>query len=166
VRLRRPRLPLLSSLTGEPAGEEVATPAYWCRQLRDTVQFARGIERLGREGCQLRLEIGPGDTLTRLATACDLRPDAQHVPSLRPGEQGWPVLLDSLAALYLRGVEVDWRGFDAPYRRRRLPLPTYPFQRQRHWVDTAADGPVPGHPAGHPLLSRMLQPTEQPGDHR
>src|SRR5690606_2404578 len=95
-------------------------------------------------------------------------PDAEQgvwLSSLRPGRGEWETLLGSVAELYVRGVEVDWSGVDRPYRRRRVELPTYPFQRQRYWIDTAHRERRPaarraahasGVAAAHPLLGARL----------
>ncbi|MGH9242354.1 MAG: polyketide synthase dehydratase domain-containing protein, partial [Vicinamibacterales bacterium] len=83
-------------------------------------------------------------------------------PSLQRDRAAWPQLLETLAALWVRGVPVDWSGFDRPYGHRKVALPTYPFQRQRYWIDeTNADPPAPQRaeqaPNSSPLLGRLLQ---------
>jgi acyl transferase domain-containing protein len=82
------------------------------------------------------LEVGPipgqtwmrGGHLPRESTQC-------YLPTLNPGDEDWLVILNSLAELYIRGRDVDWMAFDRDYPRRRVPLPTYPFERQRYWID-------------------------------
>ena len=79
------------------------------------------------------------------------------MPSLRKGKEAWPTLLESLGQLYADGMEVDWAGFDAPYQRRLVALPTYAFQRQRYWVDVAQKGQGQEETdTGHPLLGTRL----------
>jgi acyl transferase domain-containing protein/acyl carrier protein len=145
--LHPPRVALVSNLSGELAGDEVTSPAYWARHLREPVRFAEGVRTLVREGHTLFLEVGPGGTLAQLGRACDDRPESKWLPSLRQDRDERAQLLESLAALHLEGVEVAWPALH-PAGARRLPLPTYPFERERHWLDVRPAPPV----AAHPLL--------------
>jgi amino acid adenylation domain-containing protein len=133
VTFAAPAVPWISNLTGEPMS---AAPdaGYWRRHCRDAVRFADGVDALAAHGCDVLIEIGPAPTLVRLAIQC--RPDAgfQALPLLSPGEDDWQVLLETMSALYVRGVNPDWSAFDRPYARRRVPLPGYPFQRTDHWI--------------------------------
>ena len=137
INLSPPKCPFVSTLTETWITEAEATdPHYWAQHLRHTVRFAQGLETLLAESDRIYLEIGPRQTLSALvrqqATSADV------IPSLHsPHEPGSDVafLLAALGRLWLAGVEVDWAGFYAHERRRRLPLPTYPFERQRYWID-------------------------------
>ena len=134
-----PRLKLISNVTGEIATDEIATPQYWCRHIRQPVRFAASMETLYQQGYQVFVEIGPKPILLGMARQCLLTELSGRggvwLPSLRPGGVDWQILLESLAKLYVRGVPVDWSAFDQDYSRRRVDLPTYPFQRQRYWVE-------------------------------
>ena len=88
--------------------------------------------------------------------------EVKWLPSLRKGKEAWPVLLESLGQLYAGGMQVDWEGFDAPYSRKRVALPTYAFQRQRYWVDEARKGRAEPARPGRWLLSGY--PLEVPGE--
>jgi acyl transferase domain-containing protein/acyl-CoA synthetase (AMP-forming)/AMP-acid ligase II/acyl carrier protein/SAM-dependent methyltransferase len=152
-----PTIPLVTNLTGEWADEDVATPEYWRRHIRQPVKFMAGMHSLNRQGVEIFIEIGPKPTLLGMGAHCLPLGQGIWLASLRQGAADWATLLDSLARLAVAGP-VDWAGFDRDYRRRRLPLPTYPFQRRRHWLDR----PVAQHPArvgsgGHPLLGRKLR---------
>ncbi|HEY6320525.1 MAG TPA: thioester reductase domain-containing protein, partial [Thermoanaerobaculia bacterium] len=168
IELRPPRLPYVSNVTGAwVTAEEATSPAHWCRQLCETVRFAVGLEALERESSTVLLEVGPGHGLAALA-----RQRAGGVPGRREtGEQEERVvlaslppayeaqddaafLLTTLGKLWLAGVAIDWPGGHAGERRRKLPLPTYPFQRQRFGLDLLAGGarsaprrPPPASPA-------------------
>ncbi|MFL9817595.1 SDR family NAD(P)-dependent oxidoreductase [Tolypothrix campylonemoides VB511288_2] len=133
-----PDITIISNLTGEPLTQEEISADYWCRHLRYPVQFAKSLKALHAEGYEVFVEIGPKPTLLGMGRNC--LPDKVGVwlPSLRPGQEDWQVLLQSLGELYVRGAEVDWSGFDWDCGR-RLQLPTYPFQRQRYWVESAAN---------------------------
>ncbi len=131
----RPQIDLISNLTGDFVGEEIATPEYWVRHVRQPVRFADGMERLRQEGVDILLEIGPKPTLLGMTET----PDQLALPSLREGQSDWAQMLQSLSRLYLHGAPVDWFGFDRGYSRRRVGLPTYPFQRQSYWIKVASD---------------------------
>jgi amino acid adenylation domain-containing protein len=140
VKLSPPRLPYLSNVTGTWIRPEEATdPQYWADHIRRAVRFADGAAELLREPNRVFLEVGPGNVLTTLVRQHPARKPAQAaLPSLRhPREtaEDSAFLLDTLARLWLAGAEIDWSGFYAHERRRRVPLPTYPFQRQRYWVE-------------------------------
>ncbi len=131
-----PRLGLVSTLTGSLATyEEISRPGYWRRQLREPVQFAAAVDRLLAEGCNSYLEIGPNPVLLGMARQhLAGRADGQlWLPSLRRDRSAWEQMLESLGALYARGVDPSWRGFYQDEPRRRLALPGYPFQRKSYW---------------------------------
>jgi acyl transferase domain-containing protein len=158
VRFSPPAIPVVSNVTGELAGDEIATPDYWRDHIRQPVRFQRGIQTLRDLGASSFLEIGPRPTLLAMGQACIGHDGLAWLPSLRPGRPDWTVMLESLRTLYLSGAGVDWRGFDQGYARNRVSLPTYPFQRQRYWTRRgAAQGPTPRpEPGVHPLLGHRL----------
>ncbi|HVF62225.1 MAG TPA: amino acid adenylation domain-containing protein [Thermoanaerobaculia bacterium] len=141
VRLRPPALPYLSNLTGAwITAAEATDPAYWVRHLRGTVRFADGLAALLAGGERLLLEVGPGRTLTTLATQHPARGRSTAIASLRRPRDPWPeraALLAAAGRLWLLGATLDWRGFQGDEKRRRVPLPTYPFERRRYWVERA-----------------------------
>ena len=134
-----PKVAIISSVTGRAVSpDEMSTAAYWRRQVRQPVRFQAVMETLaaaktGRP--TVVLEVGPGTTLAGLGQQCVTKPDWVWASSLRQGRGDWAQLLPSLGRLYVAGVDIDWAGFDAPYPRHRVPLPTYPFQRQSFWID-------------------------------
>jgi len=135
-----PRIGLISNVTGELATAEIATPEYWCRHARQPVRFAASMETLHQQGYEVFVEIGPKPTLLGMARQCLPMNTGVWLPSLRSERSDWQQLLQSLGELYVRGVPIDWLGFDRDYPRRRVALPTYPFQRQRYWFETAKNG--------------------------
>ncbi|HEX7183172.1 MAG TPA: amino acid adenylation domain-containing protein, partial [Thermoanaerobaculia bacterium] len=139
IRLAPPKIPLLSNLTGTWMEAEAATdPRYWSRHLRGTVRFGEAIEALWSEPGRVLLEIGPGQGLATLALQHPANPGGMAVSSLPHAQDGQPDqihLLGTLGKLWLAGVEIDWHGFYSDERRRRLPLPTYPFERKLFWID-------------------------------
>lgn len=159
-----PRIPLVANLTGQWADDQTyADPGYWMRHARRPVQFAAGMQTLAESGCDIFLEIGPHPTLIGMGQRCLAAESLRWLPSLRAGRDDWQTLLESLGELYVRGMPIDWSGFDRDYSRRRQELPTYPFQRKRYWAKSAEPGPrgsVTGGARGgrglHPLLGRRL----------
>ena len=140
--MRRPRFPLVSNLSGEWL-EEAPTARYWQRHTRETVQFMRGMECLEKEGIGAYLELGPHPVLVGLGQGWGAGAKAAWVGSLRRGRGEWEQMLESAGRLYVHGVELDWRGFDREYERERVELPTYPFQRQRYWLEEAGQSFFP-----------------------
>ena len=140
VKLNAPKIPYISNVTGTWIREaEAIDPQYWATHLRQTVRFAAGLEELAKEPGGIFLEVGPGKTLTMLAQSRADKSSAKVLlTSLRHAdEQGSDeaFLLTTLGRLWLAGAQVNWQRFYANERRQRVPLPTYPFERQRYWVE-------------------------------
>jgi acyl transferase domain-containing protein len=140
IDLREPQARFVSNLSGTwITPQEASNPEYWVRHLRHTVRFADGIGELVRDPARILLEVGPGRTLATLAKQHPDRPATQLVlPSMRhpddPRDDQAMALL-ALGRLWGRGVSPDWKAFWSGEDRRRVALPTYPFERQRHWID-------------------------------
>ena len=165
ISLQPPATRLVSNLSGRVVtAEEITRPEYWRNHLREPVRFATGIQTLVDSGCDIFLEIGPGPVLLGMARQCTAKTNALWLPTLRPDRDDWTESLTSLQALYHEGVSVNWTGFDSGYPRRRVQLPTYPFQRERFWFESKSDSVrsrrtnyLPERPDGHPLLGVPLR---------
>ena len=107
------------------------------------------------------LEMGPAPVLSGMGRNCVRTEEVYWAPSLRKGRGEWQQILESLGGLYLRGAEIDWAGFDAGYPRRRVPQPTYPFERQRYWVDLKPSPIASAANPGHPLLGERMEVAGQ-----
>lgn len=134
IPMQPPRIDLICNVTGKLAASEVTTAAYWRRHLREPVRFADGLEAVQRLGVGAFIEIGPAPLLLGLAQAALFDHPGPWVPSLRPDEDDTLTVAAGLALLYESGVNVDWEAKAGP-RVRRVHLPTYPFERERHWID-------------------------------
>ncbi|MBP5972968.1 type I polyketide synthase [Brasilonema sp. CT11] len=139
VKLNSPKIPFLSNLTGTWITTAQATdPSYWSKHLRSPVRFAEGIAELLKQPNRILLEVGPGQTLSALS-----KQQAQGrmiLSSLRhPHDQQSDVtfLLNTLGQLWLSGVQIDWFSFYANQKHHRLPLPTYPFEREKFWIESS-----------------------------
>jgi acyl transferase domain-containing protein len=166
IKYSAPRLSLISNATGQIAkSEEIAQAGYWVRHVREAVRFSTSMQTLHDKGFEIFLEIGATPTLLGMGSKCLPEDFGMWLPSLRNGRDDWQQMLDSLATLYVHGAAVDWRGFDLDYSRRRLALPTYPFQRKRYWIAEGraqrAEGTAPlTHYASritpHPMLAQRI----------
>ncbi|MEU6392295.1 type I polyketide synthase [Streptomyces sp. NPDC046939] len=148
-----PSTPVVSNVTGRLAVEgELASAEYWVRHVREAVRFADGVDTLASESVTRFLEIGPDGTLTALARTVlgDSADDAVLVSVLRKERDESRTAVAALATLHASGRSVDW-GALLPGTSEAVPLPTYPFQRQRYWLDPVAGRP--GQRGEHPLLS-------------
>ncbi|AKT38863.1 type I polyketide synthase [Chondromyces crocatus] len=162
VNFTAPQLRLVSNLTGELM-TDAPTAEYWWRQMREPVQFLAGIRTLRQQGHRCFLEIGPQPTLVAMARReAGAADDIDWLPTLKQGAGDWQPLLESLARLHVRGASVDWAAFDRDYPRRRVALPTYPFQRKRYWAAKRPEAPDQAATTGaageavHPLLGHRL----------
>ena len=150
-----PTIPVVSNVSGALAGEELATPDYWVRHIRQAVRFADCVLALAEEGVTTFVEVGPDTALTPMVL--DILDGTAHqaVPLQRAGAG----LLDALGALHSHGVPVDWRAYFAGTGARLVDLPTYPFQRQRFWAerrDPADIGELGLAGADHPLIGAAV----------
>ncbi|WP_436847347.1 type I polyketide synthase [Streptomyces buecherae] len=137
-----PTIALVSNVTGEAAGaDEVCSPEYWVRHVREAVRFADGVRALEELGVTRFVEVGPDGVLSAMARDC-LRADAGSAlvvaPVLRKDRPEVQALMAALAELHVHGVEVGWERVFAGRGARTVELPTYAFQRQRYWLEDRA----------------------------
>ncbi|MEO1374089.1 MAG: type I polyketide synthase [Cyanobacteria bacterium J06635_10] len=163
VSFAAPTIDLVSNVTGELVSDELQNPEYWLQHLRGTVKFAPAMKTLAQEGYRTFVEIGPKSTLIGMGRKCVDTNVGVWLPSLRE-KADWQQILDSLSQLYISGKTINWFDFDRDYSRQRLVLPTYPFQRQRYWVDTTKINipqqlpqQVTSNKALHPVLGEKLR---------
>ena len=129
-----PTIPVAWNLSDALPAGAAPDAVYWRRHMREPVRFAEGIKALYGDGYRIFLEVGPHPTLLALAQQSLPAHGTVTLTSLRRGKDDWGELLTSLGDLYVHGVPVDWTGVDRPYARRRIALPTYPFDRERYWA--------------------------------
>ncbi|MFM9994462.1 MAG: type I polyketide synthase [Phycisphaerales bacterium] len=145
IRLSKPTLPYISNVTGAwVRDEDAVSPDYWVRHFRRTVRFSQGVAELLKDPNRVLLEVGPGQTLGSLAKQQPVKP-AGVLSSLRHPEEASPdlrYLLSAFGRLWAAGVNVDWSKVRTGKRRRRITLPTYPFERQKYWIDPAKPATV------------------------
>ena len=152
VRMNAPKMRFQSNVTGKWITDAHATdPAYWGRHLRSTVRFADCARSLLHESDFALLEVGPGDTLLSLVrpeiesrNATLLVPSMRHRHAAQPDRDVW---LTAAGRLWLANVRLNWDGLHRNQRRLRLSLPTYPFERQRYWVEPKKPSTTPQNAA-------------------
>jgi acyl transferase domain-containing protein/acyl carrier protein/SAM-dependent methyltransferase len=177
-----PNLDFVSALTGRLAAGETSDPTYWARHIRQPVLFHNALGALDELGCTLLLEIGPQPVLSGLAAASNGNGSRRLcLPSLRRNQDDRRQCLESLGQLYVHGAKVNWGRFYGEHSGRRVDLPTYPFERKRHWFnpsstrraesgltrpgDETSDEPferqfrADGFVAGHRVFGRVLLPA-------
>jgi acyl transferase domain-containing protein/SAM-dependent methyltransferase len=151
IRLRKPSIPFVSTLSGRWADATVTKPVYWSKQLRSAVRFADAVRAVSSDdspvgATPLFLEVGPGRALTTFAgitlgkkgdprTTC-----VASLPGADDGRSAGQAAFGMLGTLWANGVAIDWKGFHGTERRRRVPLPTYPFERRSYWIGPKPDG--------------------------
>ncbi|HVB38871.1 MAG TPA: beta-ketoacyl synthase N-terminal-like domain-containing protein, partial [Vicinamibacterales bacterium] len=141
--LRPPSVPYVSNVTGRwITAEEATDPRYWVRHVRDAVRFADGVATLLEDEERMLLEVGAGKTLSGLVrrhpASADRPPVVASLRAAHESTDDVAALQAAAAQLWTAGADIDWAGYWAGEGRRRLPLPTYPFERQRYWIEPAA----------------------------
>lgn len=139
VRLSPPRIPFVSTVTGEwIQSREVTDPAYWARHLRSPVRFSRAVQVLLEDSQQVLVECGPRRTCAALALQHRPKNPSRvfsTMPDSAEPDDEYPSVLMALGSLWMNGCAVDWSAFHRNEGRRRISLPTYPFQRRRYWIE-------------------------------
>ena len=163
VQLSPPKIPFVSTVTTEWITDAQATdPIYWASHLRATVRFAEGAKRLWEQPARVLLEVGPRTTTATLARqqAKDIKRQIaiSSLGSTADNDAEWAAILQAIGQLWLAGVDLDRAKFYADEYRHRIPLPTYPFERKRYWIDPkpTIEITLPLPPPAEPI---PIQPT-------
>ena len=158
VKFQMPSVPFVSGLTGQLLAEgEIPGAGYWRRHVLRGIRMEVGIETIAAQGYDHFLEVGPPTGLTETASLCSPEIKITMLPSLESDRSSWQTMLASQATLYVRGASVDWKAFDEPYQPLKVPLPAYPFERERCWEDPPdASGSQKAAKPAHALLGERL----------
>jgi acyl transferase domain-containing protein/acyl carrier protein len=161
------RIPVYSAMTAEPiAGEEMG-PEYWYRAMREPVRFAPAVGRLLSDGFSTFVEASAHPVLVPAVAECAAAAEreAAAIATLRREEDGVARFASALAEAHLAGAEPDWRGYFG--ERPNVPLPTYPFQRSRYWLEgtgRASDPAAIGQSdPEHPFLASLVALPDEEG---
>ncbi|MFI6824219.1 type I polyketide synthase [Micromonospora sp. NPDC050187] len=138
VVFRLPQRTLVSNVTGAVVGTGYGSADYWVAHVLAPVRFADGMRAVLAQGCDVVQEVGPHPVLLAAGRQCvDDDGSVRWLPSLRRGRDDRQQMLTAVAGLYAQGVELDWKAITDGVPVRAVDLPTYPFQRQRYWIDTS-----------------------------
>jgi amino acid adenylation domain-containing protein len=161
IRLSQPRIPFLSTVTGDwVKGPEVTNPSYWARHLRSTVQFSKAVQIAFADDNQVLIECGPRRTCASLALQQQPKNPGRVIATMPDSgelQDEYPSCLMALGSLWLNGCNVDWAAYHEGERRRRVSLPTYAFQRKRYWIEP---GVAPTSSAVKVLTSAVMHTIE------
>ncbi|HWY18788.1 MAG TPA: SDR family NAD(P)-dependent oxidoreductase, partial [Solirubrobacteraceae bacterium] len=176
VRFDAPQIPVVSNLSGTLASEdELCTPEYWVRHVRETVRFADGVRWLAGEGVDCFLELGPDGALSAMVAECAAEQEAyadtaaiSAVPVLRGDLEEARSLFAALGETWMCGVDVDWarlcrEAAGEATGSQRVELPSYAFQRERYWLERTTGGALASAGLGaleHPLLAASVALAE------
>ncbi len=172
VALRAPALPVVSSVTGRwLEAREATEPEYWVRHLREPVRFSDALGCLLSSGERALIEVGPSTILSSLARQHPARTSQPVIASLPGNSERKASPLQALGEAWQAGVPIDWQGFRAGERRRKVVLPTYSFDWERYWLDpvatspgTALAEPLPPPPPAPRRASPRAGPAAPPRD--
>ena len=171
IPLQEPKLPIISTVTGATLTDAEATsPEYWARHSRVPVNFSAAASTLIQNGFEILLETGAGDTLstlvrqqlprgTKIAAAISIPAGASRAST--DGKTSWDGIAATAGTLWSRGVAVDWNAFYENEPRRRVSLPTYPFERKRYWVEARRAGVALDAPATPEIQNPTASAVEQ-----
>lgn len=170
IALKPPVIPYISNVTGAWITAEQATdPGYWASHLRQTVRFADGLRLLVQASQYILLEVGPGQTLNTLVRLhSEASAEQVSLPSLRrPQDQtsDLTITLTTLGRLWLAGAAIDWTKWYGDNHCRRIPLPTYPFERKRYWIAAARIGDNRAMPSETGQMNQEMSLTPTPAKH-
>ncbi len=148
IKYSSPQIEIISGINGKLINSEITNSQYWCSKISLAASFEKIIDKLKEINCDICLEIA-------LESANLLSNEILFLPSFGEesnNHQDWQVMLSSLAQMYVNGVNINWRGFEQDYSRNCVLLPTYPFQRQRYWIE------APNVKNFHNINSESLHP--------
>jgi amino acid adenylation domain-containing protein len=169
--LHPPKIPYISNITGTwITAQEATNPAYWAQHIRQTVRWVSGVQLLLDSPNMVLLEVGPGHALSTLARSMANRNLAQSLPPVilptlrhpqtRVSDRAF--LLNTCGRLWCAGVAIHWSQLYADEQRRRIPLPTYPFERERYWtLPVEAGGVGTGSAQGTTVRSAPAQDHQE-----
>ncbi|MEO8211119.1 MAG: acyltransferase domain-containing protein, partial [bacterium] len=137
VKYSYPNIPVVSNITGEIVTDKISNPDYWCQHIMSAVRFSDGIKECVKSGVEFFIDLGPKPTSISMGQETVLDPNIHWLPSIKYNFTIRETMLQSLGIMFVNGVEVDWKNFDNDLSHKKISLPTYPFQRQRYWIEDA-----------------------------
>ena len=142
---------------------EIAVVFTESGMVKEAVQLTAVTETLVKQGCNLFIELGGNSTVYAQPQETGV-----WLKTLKPGQDSWQVILNSLSILYVQGVDINWTNFHRGFTYQRIPLPTYPFERHRYWLERtyASEIPTSKPPVGRLLEAAPLAKSDNSGEQR
>lgn len=149
IQLRKPRIPIVSCMTGQVLeGEQATDPAYWAQQLRQPVRFSDGLSVILNDHHCILLEVGPGNTLSTFAKQIRTNGNSPAIVSswghAKSGKSSLGGSLSAVGKLWLGNADINWSAISRDAPGKRIPLPTYPFDVKRYWIAPYIEKDVAG----------------------
>jgi acyl transferase domain-containing protein/acyl carrier protein len=140
AQLQAPRIPFISNVSGTwITADQATTASYWCQHLRRAVRFSNGVQTLMQRPAPLFVEVGPGRSLVTMVRQHAVAGAPMRTTTVLPGPKSatsaTATVMRAVGWLWTQGVRIDWARLHGRERRSRIPLPSYPFARQRHWIE-------------------------------
>ncbi|NEO98264.1 MAG: type I polyketide synthase [Symploca sp. SIO2E9] len=160
VSFNQPRLNFISNVTGCEERLLPTSSQYWLDHVLKPVRFAAGMESLHRQGIEIFVEMGAEPILLGMGRHCLPSEYGTWLPTLQQEQGDWQGLLKALGQLYVQGVPIDWEGFTRDYAHRQVGVPTYPWQRERYWIEAEPRQPLresSRQSLHHPLLGQRIR---------
>jgi acyl transferase domain-containing protein/acyl carrier protein len=170
VKYSTPQINFVSNSTGK-IFRGVPDAHYWSNHIQQPVRFVESMQTLAEQKCQVLLEIGHAPTLWEMGRQCLSVSEVEQMvllSSLRPMKSDWQQLLHSLGELYVRGASINWKGVNKDYTCDFVTLPTYPFQRQRYWLERESsnngqgDNKIASNPVENSTILNLLRQGDIP----
>ncbi|BCJ94415.1 hypothetical protein acsn021_19840 [Anaerocolumna cellulosilytica] len=134
VDFRENQIPIINGVTGERIKDQILSKEYWLQHVLAPVNFYKAIKTCEAEGMEILLEVGAGNILSNMAKKIINKKDICIMPTLVRGGSDWHTIQEAMASLYVRGVTLKYEVYDKGYQRRRIALPTYPFNGKKYWA--------------------------------
>ncbi len=167
VQYQSPRIDIVSTVSGKLVDPgDFTTAEYWTQQIRKPVRFCQTAQTLAELGGTVFVEIGSMPVLTQLTRSSISSNDCLFLPSMKKGRDDWEQIGESLAKLYCHGEKIDWRGFDKPYKREKVILPNYSYQKKSYYLNPVVSSSIDQHRGKgmHPYLGERISSSFLPDD--
>ncbi|MEO6694449.1 MAG: acyltransferase domain-containing protein, partial [Ignavibacteria bacterium] len=135
IQYSTPSTPVVSNITGEIVTDKISNADYWCDHILSSVRFSDGIKACVNYGIDTFIDLGPKPTSIGMAQETVMDSGLTWLASIKKNFTIWETMLQGLGTLYVNGTEIDWKNLDKEYSHKIISLPSYPFQKQRYWID-------------------------------
>ncbi|MEZ4690184.1 MAG: acyltransferase domain-containing protein [Ignavibacteria bacterium] len=128
-------IPIVSNITAEIVTDKMSNADYWCEHIMSSVRFSDSIKECVKSGIDTFIDLGPMPTSIGMAQETIQNPEIKWLASIKKNFTIWETLLQGLGELYVNGYRIDFESFDKEFAHKKISLPSYPFQRQRYWIE-------------------------------